>query len=523
MSIISSYFIGFVRLLKIRIAPSLVAVLAACAAARASDAANDPHLSVIENGMPSIAVSGADPLKLTFSEWMNALAIPGVTVAVIDDYKVVWVRGFGVADASTREPVTPDTLFQAGSIAKPLAAMAALRMVERGQLALDGDINASLKIWRLQDNEFTAKEKVTLRRLLSHTSGVTPGGFEGYVPGAALPSIQQILDGAPPANSPAARVIATPGTTRANSGLAYTIVQLALTEIANKPFADLMRDSVLAPLNMQNSTFEQPVPARFSGRVASGHGLGGLVIGGRWRVHPEMAAAGLWTTPSDLAQAAIEMAKAQRGESKRVLSKAMAQRMLTEERESSTLGWMLESGGGMFWHNGGTEGYRAQLRMYAETGDGVVVLSNSDNGFDATPVLVNAVAADRKWQNFSPRSILPIVTAKLVASRLGVARGLGEYRTMRSRQPPTLFGPGDLNGWGYMLLEQKRVEDAISVFTDNVGYYPDNAYAHDALGEALLAAGRHKEAAASYRRSLELDPANENARQALSRIEGGAL
>jgi hypothetical protein len=270
---------------------------------------------------------------------------------------------------------------------------------------------------------------------------------------------------------------------------------------------------------MRSSTYEQPLPARFERRAASGHGLGGGVIEGRWRVHPEMAAAGLWTTPSDLAQVAIEMAQARRGQSQRVFSHEMAERMLTEERESSALGWMLGPGGGMFWHNGGTQGYRASMRMYSETGDGFVFLSNSDNGHDIVFALTNAVAAHWQWPNYEPRFISPVVLAKVIASQRGVARGLTEYRAMRETQPLRWFGPGDLNGWGYMLLEQHRLEDALRVFTENVGYYPDNAYAYDALGEAHLAAGQSEQAIQNYRRSLELDPTNTNATEVLARIE----
>ena len=132
-----------------------------------------------------------------------------------------------------------------------------------------------------------------------------------------------------------------------------------------------------------------------------------------------------------------------------------------------------------------------------------------------------AGCADRAWPNYTPRTLLPIVAARLVASRRGVERGLTEYRAMRETQPPRFFGPGDLNGWGYVLLERQQIDDAIRVFTDNVGYYADNAYAYDALGEALLAAGRRDESVQNYRRSLELDPTNDNAREVLARIEAG--
>lgn len=498
-------------------------LLAGCATADAPAPANDAaFLAAIENGMPEIPLTGEPPLRLTLTQWMEALAIPGVSIAVINDYEVVWAHGFGVADTTSHAQMNANTVLQAGSIAKPLTAMVALQMVERGELALDSDINEALTSWRVPDNEFTTRERVTLRRLLSHTSGITPSGFDGYAPGAETPTIQQILDGAPPANSQAARVMATPGTTMGYSGPAYTIVQLALSERSAEGFPDLMSERIFAPLNMHSSTYEQPLPARFARRAASGHTFGGSVAEGRWRIHPEMAAAGLWTTPTDLAQVAIEVARARRGESARVLSQGMAVRMLTEERESSALGWMLGASNGMFWHNGGTQGYRASMRMYSDTGDGFVFLSNSDNGHDIVSPLTNAVAAHWQWPNYEARFISPVVLAKVIASQRGVERALAEYRAMRDSQPRRWFGPGDLNGWGYMLLEQRRVEDALRVFTENVGYYPDNAYAYDALGEAQLAAGERDEAVQSYRRSLELDPDNTNAAEVLGRIEAEA-
>lgn len=499
-----------------------LAFLAGCATSDAPLPARDAHVAAIEAALPEIPLTGEAPLRFTFDQWLEALAIPGVSVAVIDDYEVVWAHGFGVRDANTRRPMDTLTVLQAGSIAKPVTAMAALRAVERGELTLDGDISASLSDWRIPANEFTAREPVTLRRLLSHTAGITPGGFEGYMPDAPFPRTVQILNGAPPANSPPAQVLALPGSTMAYSGQGYTIVQLLLLTRGDQTFPDLMRDAVLGPLNMESSTFEQPLTRHFESRAASGHTWGGGVLEGRYRLHPEMAAAGFWTTPSDLALVAIEMARARRGESSRVLSPEMARQMLTEERDSAALGWMLGSTNGMFWHNGGTQGFRASMRMYSETGDGIVILTNSDNGQDIMPALMNAIAAHWQWAGYTPRTIQPIVAAKLIATQRGVARGLTEYAAMREAQPPRLFSPGDLNGWGYALLEQRRLDDALRVFAENVRYYPENAYAYDSLGEAQLAAGQREQGIQSYRRSLELDPENTNAAEVLTRIEAEA-
>lgn len=471
--------------------------------------------------MPEVPLSGEAPLRLTLSEWMEALAIPGLSVAVVDNYQVVWTQGFGVADIETGAPMTERTLLQAGSIAKPVTAVGALAMVERGELSLDEDINESLTGWRLPDSPLTANDTVSLRRLLAHTAGVTPGGFSGYEPGAELPDLPQILAGAPPANSQAATIVQEPGAAMSYSGLGYTIVQLAMVEAAREPFPELMRERVFSPLRMSSSSFEQPLPAALARRAASGHTFQGAMLPGRWRLHPEMAAAGLWTTPHDLALLAIEIARAKHGASERVLSQTMAREMLVEQMSSSALGLMIGPDG-MFWHNGGTEGFRAQLRMLAESGDGIVLLSNSDNGMDVFGAVTNAVAAERQWPNFAPRTMSPVVRARLIASARGVERGLSEYRAMRDAGEERLFAPGDLNAWGYVLLEQQRSAEAVRVFNENVISYPENAYAYDSLGEALLAIGDTEGAARNYRRSLELDPTNAGAASALARIEAAA-
>ncbi len=479
-----------------------------------------PQAVALETAMPAITLSDGDTLRMTLSEWLEALSVPGVSVAVIDDYEIAWADGFGLADVESGAAMTSTSVLQAGSIAKPVTAMAALRFVEQGALTLDGDINAALTTWQLPASAFTTETPVTLRQLLAHTSGITPGGFSGYEPGAHLPTLVQILGGAPPANSPAASVQQRPGEAMQYSGLAYTIVQAALIDRSHETFPVLMRENVLAPLGMNSSSFEQPAPSGLSARIATGYTFDGSALEGRFRLHPEMAAAGLWTTPSDLARVAIEMSLAREGRSTRVLSQAMAERMLTEEMDGAALGWMVGTDG-MFWHNGGTEGFRAHLRMFSETGDGIVFMSNSDNGFDLLAPITTAVSAAYGWP-LSPRTVQPSVLVRLIASQRGTERAIREYAWLRENRAELRYSPGDLNGWGYVLLGQGRAAEAVQVFTENVRYYPENGYAYDSLGEGLLATGDREGAIRNYRRSLELVPDNDNARTALARLEAGA-
>ncbi len=493
----------------------LAVLVAACASAPAAPERAAQAIA-IETALAPVTLSDGETLTLTLSQWMEALSIPGVSVAVIDDYEIEWAEGFGVADIETRAPMTRDSILQAGSIAKPVAAMAAMRMVEQGALSLDGDINQSLATWRVPASEL-APQSVTLRQLLSHTSGITPAGFQGYAPGAPVPTLTQILDGAPPANSPPALVQQRPGEAMQYSGLAYTIVQAAMIDRSGRAFPALMRESVFTPLGMASSSYEQPLPAALARRVASGHTFDGSLLEGRYRLHPEMAAAGLWTTPSDLARVAIEMSLARQGRSTRVFSQSTAEAMLTEEMDGAALGWMVGTDG-MFWHNGGTEGFRAHMRMFSPSGDGIVILSNSDNGHDLLAPITNAVASANGW-TLSPRIVQPSVLVRLISSQRGVERALREYAWLREHRSELRFNPGDLNGWGYALLKQARVTDAITVFTANVSYYRENGYAYDSLGEAYFVAGDRENAIRNYRRSLELAPDNDNAREYLTRLE----
>jgi CubicO group peptidase (beta-lactamase class C family) len=279
---------------------------------------------------------------MDIAAWMSLYDAPGVSVAVWDDFKLVWAKAYGVKAAGGRDAVTLDTLFQAGSISKPVAAIAAMQQVERGTLSLDADINTALRSWKVPQNELTAKEKVTLRRLLSHRAGLTVHGFPGYGVNAPIPTLVQVLDGAKPANTAPVRVDLLPGTKFRYSGGGTTIVQLALQDVLGKPFPEIMKAAVIDRLALKNSTFEQPLPAARAAQAATGHYGSGRAVDGRWHVYPEMAAAGLWTTPSDLGRIAIEIARAKKGESTRLLKPATVVEMLTpasrEEPDEQTPG-----------------------------------------------------------------------------------------------------------------------------------------------------------------------------------------
>jgi CubicO group peptidase (beta-lactamase class C family) len=254
--------------------------------------------------------------------------------------------------------------------------------VEQGRLALDEDVNARLVSWKVPENEFTREKKVTLRGLLSHSAGLTVHGFPGYASTASVPTVVQVLDGAAPANTPPVRVNVAPGTIWRYSGGGITVTQLLMEDVTREPFATFMQRTVLRPLGMVHSTYEQPLPATHARVAASGHERLDTPVPGRFHLYPEMAAAGLWSTPSDLARWAIEVQRAYRGDSRRVLSQDMTRQMLTKQFGEWGLGVQLAGAGdsAMFMHGGRDEGFVADLRAFVHRGQGVVIMTNGVSG-----------------------------------------------------------------------------------------------------------------------------------------------
>ncbi len=284
------------------------ALFAACAAQHAPTPTVDPRVDRVIHGLrPGIAIQGQPPVRWTLAERMQHYHVPGVSIAVIDSGRIAWVQGFGVKTAGGADSVTPTTIFQAGSISKPTFALGVMRLVQNGTLNLDEDVNAKLVSWHVPNNRFTDTAKVTLRRILSHGAGLTVHGFPGYEAGARIPTVPQILDGLPPANTKPVRVDTFPGTISRYSGGGTTIAMLLVTDIVHEPFPTFMHDSVLGPAGMTHSTYEQPLPAALAPDAATGHDGNGVAIPGKYHTYPEMSAAGLWTTPSDLATLGIAL------------------------------------------------------------------------------------------------------------------------------------------------------------------------------------------------------------------------
>ena len=483
-------------------------------------AAQEAPLQRVEATTADVPVSATEaPLRMSLQEVMALYKVPGLSMAIVDGYRITKAKAYGIADAASGTPVTDKTLFQAGSISKPVAAAAALYLVERGALALDEDVNVKLKSWKVPESEYTKSEKVTLRRLMSHSAGLTVHGFPGYDVEEPLPTLVQILDGEKPANTAPIRVDIVPGTKTRYSGGGVTVEQLLLMDVTGKPFPELMRETVLERIGMTDSNYAQPLPPTWAERTATGTRADGKHVHGRWHIYPEMAAAGLWTTATDLAKFAIEIAQSKRGEANHVLSTKMTSEMLTPVLDEAGLGFFLsKENPGEFGHGGADEGFQALLTMNWETGKGLVVMANSDRGIAVAALVRQAVAREYGWNR--KQSGDAFSTLFLLAKAKGAPAALRRYTEVRKAgAKDSSTEEGMLNQLGYMLLGDGQVQDAILVFERNAQEYSQSSNAYDSLGEAYMKAGQKDLAIVNYKRSLQLDPGNQNAVELLKKLQ----
>jgi CubicO group peptidase (beta-lactamase class C family) len=374
--------------------------------AEAPDPALAARVSRIENGLlPAVVIKGQPPQsRMTIADRMAHYKVPGVSVAFFDHGQILWTRAYGFADVAAKRPVTPDTLFQAASISKPVAALAALRLVQDGKLNLDEDVNVKLRTWKVPDNAFTATEKVTIRRILSHSAGLTVHGFPGYASDEPIPTAVQILNGEKPANTDPIRVDVVPGTLWRYSGGGYVVLQTLLSDVTGKSFPQIMSELVLRPSGMTHSTYEQPLPKNRVPETATPYRGNGDPVKGGSHTYPEMAPAGLWTTPTDLARLAIEVQNEYTGKSSKILSQDMARQMLTRQIGTWGLGFGLESPDGKptFGHGGANEGFRCNIETFTDSGQGFAVMTNSDSGGELTQEIFRAVANEYVWPDYRP-------------------------------------------------------------------------------------------------------------------------
>jgi CubicO group peptidase (beta-lactamase class C family) len=341
-----------------------------------------------------------DYQKGNILEQMKYYRTPAVSIAVINNYEIEWVKTYGTAERGIDKEIDENTLFQAASMSKPVFALAVMKLVEKGILDLDEDINNYLTSWKVPANG-EWQPRITLRQILSHTAGVTVHGFDGYNRKDEIPDMVQILNGQYPANSDAIRVNIIPGIENEYSGGGFTIAQQAVMDVLKKPFPQIMKELILEPLGMENSTYEQPLPDNLRHKAVCAYNGDGDMVDGGYHVYPEMAAAGLWTTPSDLAKLGLELQLTLKEESNKILSKEYLEKMLTTQVGGKYgIGFAIGGEGNnvKFYHSGCNTGFESHMVFYKENGKGMVVMIDSQQD-DLLVEIMKSVANAYEWSD----------------------------------------------------------------------------------------------------------------------------
>ncbi|GAA0525667.1 CubicO group peptidase (beta-lactamase class C family) [Rhizomicrobium palustre] len=377
----------------------------------AGGGANADSRAIASHIMP--ALTGSATKAQSIDERLQQMKLAGVSVAVIRGGKLAWSKGWGYRDISSCAPVTPETRFQAASMSKTIAAVLAMRQVEQGHIKLDENINRALTRWHLPEDARFAPGFVTLRQILRHTAGLGTPGFTGYQPGTPVPTLLQILDGTSPANTPAVRLEAKPGEAFNYSGGGYMIVQAALEDTTHKPYAVLAEEDLLKPLGMTHSSYAQPPGAAEKVNIAAGHHLGRPFVD-KYNTYPEFAAAGLWTTPSDMARFLIDVRAAAAGEQGHRLKPETVKEMLVNGPGDWGLGFAFfgETKDKLFGHMGGNWGFLCWMLIDPKSGDGIVIMSNGERGLTMASDILRATSKYYGWANFKSRPLMQALASK---------------------------------------------------------------------------------------------------------------
>ena len=363
------------------------------------------EITEIENNLlPNIHAKGTKKQTFNLQERMEHHKVPGISIAIVKNGKLHWSKAYGLRNANTKTKVDTKTMFQIASVTKPITALGILKLVEQDKIALDNEVNTYLKGWQIQDNEFTKTEKVTIRRLLTHTAGLNSHGFDGYPQNEELPSVIEVLKGE--GNWGGVAIENIPGKAWRYSGGGYVILQKLIEDVTGLSFENFMEKEVLQPLKMNHSTFQQPINKDVYKNVSSAHDNDGNVVIGGWHNYTEKGAGGLWSTPEDFIKYIIEIHNIIKGKKNGLLSKGTIDKMLTKDLNNWGLGPLIEGSGEnlRFRHDGKNQGFFADFLAFANKGEGVIILTNGN-----TPSLKNellkSISSVYHWNTHNQRTI----------------------------------------------------------------------------------------------------------------------
>ncbi|MCX6223020.1 MAG: serine hydrolase [Bacteroidia bacterium] len=393
---------------------------------------------------------------------MKYYNVPGVSIALINNGKIEWAKGYGYFSRDRVNKVDTNTLFQAASISKPVVALAALELVENGKLNLDNDINDYLKNWNIPDNKFTDQRKITLRMLLTHTAGIRPGGCDSiYNPDKPLPTIIEILDGRAPAEPAPVVVDTLPGTTWQYANAGFMVIQKAIMDNTDNDFASYMNKHILSKIGMKNSTFRQPLPKEYFKNVTFGNYGNGNVRENKWNTYPQLAAGGLWSTPSDLARFAIVIQNSYQGKSNKIISQNMTKQMLTKGLGNWGLGFCLDGQNDSlsFSHGGSNDGFRCNMFAFASLDKGIVIMTNSDNGEQLYNEILRSASIVYNWNKYTP-----VVKTVIDFDTISLKKYVGTYQLQPGAEVDftikdnKLYGRNSWDNYSYPIYAESEIK-----------------------------------------------------------------
>ena len=455
--------------------------------------------------------------KWTLKERMAFYNVNAVSIAVIKNYKVEWIKAYGYADVLQKKLATTQTLFQAASISKSINSLGVLKLVEEGKLGLDDDINNYLKTWKFPYDSLSNGKKISIAQLLSHKAGLSTSGFGGYVKGGSLPTTIQILDGLAPSNSQAVRSIFEPSLKFQYSGGGTVISQLILENTTGEKYEDYIQENILTSLGMSNSSFNQPPSKDKENRLATGYNNGNEVVG-KYHIYPEKAPAGLWSNPTDIGKYIIETQLSLTGKSNKILSETMSKKRLDNNFGVFLIDF---KGTKYFAHDGENEGFVCSYIGSCADGNGVVVMTNGNN-IKLVYELVSSIASLNNWKNYplehQKESIYLTIRKEC---QKNIDSGIALYRRLKKEHQNDydFSNENELNQLGYEFLGAGKTDAAVQIFSLYVAEFPDSGSPYDSRGEAYLAKKDFVLSKKDYLKSLELDPTNQNAKEMLLKIE----
>ncbi|MEP4095743.1 serine hydrolase [Reichenbachiella sp.] len=458
------------------------------------------------------------------SAWLDEFIVPGAALALIDNGKIILQKGYGYADIKNKVTVNGKTGFNIGSISKTVAAWGVLKLVEEGKIELDSPAENYLTRWHLPESEYDVN-KVTVRRLLSHTAGLSLHGYPGWSPSDTLPTIEQSLSGKN--NGPGdVRMIMEPGTKWKYSGGGYTILQLIIEEVTGQKFADYMQAEILNPLGMTNSSYT--IDDKILSASSLEHNGYGEVI--PFELFTAEAAAGLHTTIEDFVLFAMASLNVPNGlvADQSILEQSTIKLMTSPAPAANGrygLGYGIDSiqnsQAVLVGHGGANTGWHAYLRVNQQTGDGFAMITNGGSGHN---VYRQAYCDWVNWKlgvslgNRCIKTITPLLINAI--RREGIDAAIARYKKMKeTKSEDYFFSEGALNNFGYELLRSNKVKEAIEIFKLNVEEYPESGNVYDSLGEAYMVDGNNELAIKNYEKSISLDPENTNGVEMLKKLK----